>query len=484
MRLLQYIRHHRTLTILVGILFLGAFLRFFLLRNLPPGLYPDEAMNGNNASAALATGHFSVFYPENNGREGLFIFLQGISLLIFKIHAAWVLRFPSAVIGTLTIWGFFLLLRELSSASKLTKSNEVALFGSFFLATSTWHLMFSRDGFRAISAPCVGIFALYFLLRAFRSHSLWWMVAAAVTMGLGFYTYTAFRVLPFVLLAFIPLWWREKKKIQLGVSFTAIFGITLIPLIRYFLAHPDDLWGHSDQISVFNQLDPWSEIGKNVILTCKMIFMVGDSNWRHNINSIPEVFWPVAVCLVMGMLLGTVRRSLFDRVLGLWLILAMIPVVFSDQAMPHALRSILMIPPLFGFAASGSQWIYEKMFEPLTISHRRVALIVIGLCIFLNTFFAYFVDWANRPEVAYAYTQQYVTLSDQIKAMPISTQKNVVLWSSDLSLCAPSICVQSVMFLTDTYLPEQQKEKNVYYWSKAEYLSHSGTLPGVVFFLN
>ena len=57
----------------VLIFLVAAFLRFQNLALLPPGLYPDEAMNGNNVLEASKTGNWKVFYPANNGREGLFI---------------------------------------------------------------------------------------------------------------------------------------------------------------------------------------------------------------------------------------------------------------------------------------------------------------------------------------------------------------------------------------------------------------------------
>ena len=58
--------------ILLLILIIASLLRVASITTAPPGLYPDEAMNGNNATEALETGEFKAFYPENNGREGLF----------------------------------------------------------------------------------------------------------------------------------------------------------------------------------------------------------------------------------------------------------------------------------------------------------------------------------------------------------------------------------------------------------------------------
>ncbi|MGA9770017.1 MAG: hypothetical protein WBV94_13325, partial [Blastocatellia bacterium] len=69
-----------TLWALLGICLTGAFFRIHDIRNTPPGLYPDEAMNGNNAMEAIATGSYKIFYPENNGREGLFINIQALFL--------------------------------------------------------------------------------------------------------------------------------------------------------------------------------------------------------------------------------------------------------------------------------------------------------------------------------------------------------------------------------------------------------------------
>src|SRR3989344_8126331 len=66
--------------LLTGILIIAAFFRLWQLDSIPPGLFPDEAMNGNNAFEALHGGGFKIFYRENNGREGLFINIQALSM--------------------------------------------------------------------------------------------------------------------------------------------------------------------------------------------------------------------------------------------------------------------------------------------------------------------------------------------------------------------------------------------------------------------
>src|SRR5271154_1256275 len=90
--------------LLVGILIIATFLRFYHLTTTPPGLYPDEAMDGNNAAEVAQTGHFQVFYTEDNGREGLYVNIIAVMLRYFNApHAPWVVRFPAAVAGVLTV---------------------------------------------------------------------------------------------------------------------------------------------------------------------------------------------------------------------------------------------------------------------------------------------------------------------------------------------------------------------------------------------
>ena len=60
-------------TLLLLILIVAVVFRFWLLDSAPPGLYPDEAVNAVDAARAQESGDYSVFYPNNNGREGLYI---------------------------------------------------------------------------------------------------------------------------------------------------------------------------------------------------------------------------------------------------------------------------------------------------------------------------------------------------------------------------------------------------------------------------
>ena len=90
---MSWLMKNKTFLLLLVILLIASFFRLWQLDTIPPGLYPDEAINGNEA----LSNPWKVFYPENNGREGLFINLISLSFSIFGI-SIWSLRIVPAVI--------------------------------------------------------------------------------------------------------------------------------------------------------------------------------------------------------------------------------------------------------------------------------------------------------------------------------------------------------------------------------------------------
>ena len=94
--------------ILLVILFIAGFLRLYALDSSPPGIQPDEAMNANDAFTSPG----KVFYPENGGREGLYMNLTALSFRIFG-PSPFSLRLVSALIGILTVLGLYFLTKEL-----------------------------------------------------------------------------------------------------------------------------------------------------------------------------------------------------------------------------------------------------------------------------------------------------------------------------------------------------------------------------------
>ena len=534
------------------ILIIASFLRFYNFKNIPPGLYPDEAMNGNNALEALSTHHFKVFYPENNGREGLFINIQAIFLWLFKITEPWVLRLPSALFGILTVLGIYFLAKELFGYEirneyettewlRNTKRYEttkikfrnfvknsyfvenfvirregIALLSSFLLATSFWHINFSRIGFRAIMAPFFLVWGLYFLLKTFRQIQekkssksyILNSIFSGILYGLGFYSYIAYRATPLLILIILIYFfirsikegWRKQLLLSTFYFLLSTF-IVALPLGIYFLKNPQDFFGRTTQISVFNSPTLIKDLGLNILKTFGMFNFVGDFNWRHNYSGRPELFWPVGILFIIGTILGL--YSIFKKtnikaqipnqiqnsndksfhfldfeldlkfgfwILFFWLIIASLPVVISNESLPHALRAILMAPAVFILAGCGGIWLYEFIKSKIT-THNLIVLnfftaffLIILIC---ESYLTYFVLWAKNPNVAGAFNQDWTRIGHELKATCgdgcDKLPKYVIVEAGGVDVRGIPMPAQTVMFLTDTFTLKKQNAKNLHY---------------------
>ncbi len=496
-------KHHHLEWWVLGLIMLVAFVfRFQHIQSIPPGLYPDEAMNGNNAIYALENNDYKVYYPENNGREGLFIGLQAQSLRIFGYHP-WALRVVSAFFGTLTVLGLYLLTRKLFNW-------EIAAISSFFLATSFWHTLFSRLGFRAIMAPFFIVWALYFLWRGKTSARLYDFALAGLAIGLGMYTYIAFRVAPLIILLALGSYWYAVRKDfahekylhirhQLVRGFTMMLLVSLIvalPLGIYYMANPGDFLGRTAQVSVFSSGSPLQSLIVNTGKTLGMFNIVGDSNWRHNFSGRPQLFWPVGVFFVIGFLRSFYKLYKTKKTHGhfapaqvallSWFFLGLLPVVFSNEGLPHALRAIMIAPVCMIFAGEGLWWLYDfskkwyrlsdmhdvtihgfKTKEGTLVATFAVCALLTG--IMLSEYRTYFQVWAKTSDVAAAYSEDYVVLGELLNGLPRDIKKYVVVNGEGTMVSPPgggqevAMPAQTVMFITDTWTPEKQQAKNIYY---------------------
>lgn len=487
----------QTLFFLAVILIIASFLRLYNLmpadnsgRFSPPGLYPDEAMNGNNAVEAIASGNWKVFYPENFGREGLFINIQGLSVMALG-NTPWALRLPSALFGILTVLGLYFLAKE------LLKNEQVALFSAFLLATSFWHIIFSRIGFRAIMAPAFLVWSVFLLLSAFGRvkdayrfssgySKITWLLSvfAGAVYGLGMYSYIAYRATPLLILLLGYLFWKnsdhESRPKILGILLIFISASLIVsaPLLNYFWNNPADFFGRTAGISVLNSASPIRDLALNIIKTAGMFNVAGDFNWRHNFAGRPELFLPVGLFFLYGIYLSGKKirnkklSAIPEAVLLGWLAIVALPVVISNEGLPHALRSILLIPPVFVLSAIGGMHFYDSVkFYVHSGALRFMSYIFLSVLI-LEVSVVYFLAWTNHPAVRDSFDYRDYVLSERINSLPRAIPKYIIVSGTDRTIERDyPISLQSVLFLTDTFSDEKRSEKNIEYLTESEFKS-------------
>jgi 4-amino-4-deoxy-L-arabinose transferase-like glycosyltransferase len=487
--------------LLIAIVVLASFLRLFRFAAVPPGLYPDEAMDGNNALEIAHgepfLGGFKAFYPENNGREGLYVNLVAVLIKVSGgIHEPWIIRLPAAISGILTVLGIYFLAAELFGA-------QVGLLAAFLLATSFWHINFSRIGFRAIMAPLFLTWALYLLIKGFnksengasflRAAPLY--LISGVLWSLGFYTYIAYRVTPALILLVFIFYWLEARKggwqrryFLSAALFGVVSAVVAAPLVHYFRTNPGSFSGRAAQISILSSATPLLDLARNTWKTLAMFDFHGDAVWRHNVRGRPELFWPVGIFFLLGIVVGlgsmvgsftkNAESDVRKRIAGVdatahswfpfallfaWFLLAMLPVAISDDILPHALRCLLMIPCVFIFAALGGRSLYGWLRKIVAARWLELAALIFLALLAFEAYRTYFIVWANNPNVPEAFNADYLAIGRELNALPAATPKYVVVDATGVLVRGIPMPAQTVMFITDTFQPEDQVAKNIHY---------------------
>jgi len=427
--------------LLVSIIAVASFLRLWQLNAIPPGLYPDVAINGNDALDVINTHTPKVFFPENNGREGLFINLIALSFIIFG-PSIWAIKIVAAIIGILTVPGLYLLSKEIFRHTRFSEkqAETVSLLSAFFLTTSFWHIHFSRIGFRAICIPLILVFSFYFLFKAFRTRRILPAVIGGGIFGLGFYTYTSFRFAVLLLLIVLIYWLvqclksRETKTyLKLGSAFLIAVFVIAIPIGIYFLQHPSDFIGRAEGVSIFTKNNPVMAFGISVLTHLAMFNFKGDYNWRHNYSGQPMLPFLLGITFVLGLIYSAI--NLFkkkDTILHLFVfsgfLIMLLPGMLTVESIPHSLRVVGVIPFVYFFAGLGS-W---KAYEFLSSNSQKKKIVIACSIFFLVSIGVsepkkYFYYWAENPEVKNAFSENYLLIGNYLNSLPDDVVKYVVV---------------------------------------------------------
>src|SRR3989304_6777330 len=221
--------------ILFLIILLASFLRLYKLGSVPPSLYWDEASLGYNAYSILTTGHdeHGKFLPITNFaafgdyKPPGYIYAAVPAIAAFGLNE-FSIRFPSAFFGVLTVVITYLLTK------KIFKREKIALFASFFLAISPWHIQFSRGAFEANVGLFFSSLGIYLFFKFAKDNKIY-LLFSALSFIAAIYAFTGQRLFfPLILLILAIQFKREIRENLRTVVFIGIVSLVLFwPLFKF-----------------------------------------------------------------------------------------------------------------------------------------------------------------------------------------------------------------------------------------------------------
>ncbi|MGD0523282.1 MAG: phospholipid carrier-dependent glycosyltransferase, partial [Candidatus Microgenomates bacterium] len=236
------------------LVFLLAFvLRVYKLGTFPVGFQNDEVKVGWNALSILKTGkddrgnRFALYYNSFGDYRPTGIFYIDIPSIALLGRNVFAVRFPSALLGALSVISLFLIVLQIS------KKKNLALIAALLLAISPWHISTSRATSEVVISLFFTLCGLYLFLKYFSNRSIRYLISSIILLAISYFFYPAPRILiPLFTGAIIIYYckWTRTVLVSWGGLVLLAGILTLNPQSR----------GRFTQVSIFNDLNVQYEL--------------------------------------------------------------------------------------------------------------------------------------------------------------------------------------------------------------------------------
>ena len=406
--MLTTIWQRRELVALSLLFILAGFLRFYRLDSIPVGLDVDESVDGWEAKRILSGGCCPIFFTADYGEEPMHIYAV---VLLFRALGVSVLsvRAASAIAGLLLVPVIYLLARELFPPS-VDFPSFTPILAAFWVATSYWHITYSRAGMEPVYLPLLASTAALFLWRGIRLQNRWSFVLAGCFLGASLYTYRASRLLPVFLLLFLGYCAltrpgsRQPHLVNLILLAAAAVAVFL-PLGIYALGHLDMFIQREMTVSVLSPETGDRSVASTLIETAARTFgmyvLVPDPQFERNpahrpiLDPLSSVFFLVGIAHVWRR-----RREPAYVFVFLWLIVMSLPGALTPDVSPQYSRGIGALPAAVLLCAVGvdsvTRFARGRLQSPTLRRAYSPLLCLVLLTVGVLSYRDYFFPWLER----------------------------------------------------------------------------------------
>lgn len=390
------------------ILFLAAFLRFYKLNEIPPGVNRDEASIGYTAYSLLKTGRdeygrlFPLSFQSFGDWKLPFYIYTTVPLISVLGLSELAVRLPSALFGIATVALAFFLVRQLFNNQMLS------FLTMLLLAISPWHIHLSRVESESNTAVFFITLAVFLFLKSIKGRP-WLIIPSSLAFAFTYYIYAGNYIFTTLLLLGILIFYRSeipRTKITYAAAFLFIVFFGFIASQTVFSANKVKLSGisifgdpavlhakieiprneHPDQksilIKIFHNRLIFSieKFIQNYFnsFSPQFLFVRGGENKAHNISNFGNMYLIEAPFLLLGAIwLLTIKKTREYKFLIWWILIAPVAASITKDA-PHTNRMFAIFPILPLLTALGIQ-----AFLATIKGYKQYKNILIGFVIFL-----------------------------------------------------------------------------------------------------
>lgn len=337
---------------LIFILALAAILRFYHLAQTPSGMAWDEAAIAYNGFAIFTTRRDEwlarlpvSFRSFGDYKAPLAIYQSGFFTAILG-NTLLAVRLPFALHGVLAVLAMYLLVIELFERDK--QKYLWANLAALILATSPWHIHYSRLAFESAMTLNLLLWAVFGFFHYLNKKQWWWLLGASVLACTTLYSYHSSKIttpLLFGALAIIyyKQLWRRKKQLAVALLFSVVL---MLPLLK------DSFFGNGlmrASSTIFAQGYTLTELAAKLLDNTLsyisldfLIFGQNMGNFRHGDGKF-GVIEPLSLILMLVYLVWRKKERRLLVIAMMWIGLGLLPAIIAEgQASSN--RSILALP--------------------------------------------------------------------------------------------------------------------------------------------
>ena len=326
--------------LVVGVILVSFFFRFYRLDSVPPEMISDHAEKLLDTQDVL-NGQYSIFFPRNTGREPFQFYLTAAMALIFNTGISFMsLKLGTVISGMVTLFYMYKLGVELGN-------RRVGLLAVAFTGIAYWPNVISRIALRFALYPLFAAPTMYHLVRGIRRQNRNDFILAGIFMGLGLHGYSSFRAVPLLVVIAAGLYVLHhfsalrKPWFWTGFSSAVILSVVVfLPLLRYITESPAQRNAFSYRFmtrisGVENPLpEPAGKIFmKNLGRGLAMFAWDDGETWPHSVVHRPALDTVSAAVFHLGVVLLLVRyvrkREWTDIFLLISIPILMMPSILS-----------------------------------------------------------------------------------------------------------------------------------------------------------
>lgn len=393
---------------LFWIFILAFFLRIYKLGSFPVGFHVDEVKVAWNALSILKTGRddkgnlLALYYNSFGDFRPTGIFYATIPSIILFGRNEFAVRFPSALLGALTIFPLYFLVLEINK----DKNKKLALIAAVLLALSPWHISVSRATSEVVISMFIALWGFYYFLKGIDTKSKKLFIISSSLLVLSYFFYHSIRILAPIFLFAIILYKKAFYNRKAILSLLAISFVTLLLLLN------KDTLGRFSQVSIFNDLDVQYELsrmpfeeGPGKVFIARMFHNKPLVYARKFVNEYTKYFSSnffldsttpkparyqtvgvglltyIELALLIFGLIGIAQKK-FSSLPLLLLILAPFAAALTTEDSPNLHRALLMLPFLVIIESYGliTLWKFKKFI---------FTLLILNFIFFLHMYFVH-----------------------------------------------------------------------------------------------